>query len=41
MSLLAVPAMAPAVLFGSGWAWLGYALWWERERSAQQPQRVS
>ncbi len=39
--LLAVPAMVPAVLFGGGWAWLGYALWSERDMPAQQPQRVS
>jgi hypothetical protein len=39
--LLAVPAMVPAVLFGGGWAWLGYALWSEKGLPAQQPQRVS
>jgi hypothetical protein len=39
--LLAVPAMVPAVLFGGGWAWLGYALWSERDLPAQRPQRVS
>jgi hypothetical protein len=28
------------VLSGAGWAWLGYALWSETSKSAQQPQRV-
>jgi hypothetical protein len=36
--LLAVPAMVPAVLFGGGWAWLGYTLWSERPSSAATPE---
>jgi hypothetical protein len=32
--LLAVPAMVPAVLFGGGWAWLGYDLWAKRDLPA-------
>jgi hypothetical protein len=30
----------PTVLFGIGWAWLGYALWYEGRVSAEQPSRV-
>ncbi len=30
----------PTVLFGLGWAWLGYGLWMEREASPEQPSRV-
>jgi hypothetical protein len=28
------------VILGAGWAWLGYALWSESGKVAQQPQRV-
>jgi hypothetical protein len=28
------------VLFGIGWAWLGYGLWHEGRVSAEQPSRV-
>ncbi len=30
----------PTVLFGIGWAWLGYGLWYEGRVSAEQPSRV-
>ena len=30
----------PTVLFGLGWAWLGYGLWSEARASAEQPARV-
>lgn len=30
----------PTVLFGLGWAWLGYGLWVEREASLEQSSRV-
>jgi hypothetical protein len=30
----------PTVLFGLGWAWLGYGLWSESRASAEQPSRV-
>ena len=30
----------PTVLFGLGWAWLGYGLWSEGRASAEQPSRV-
>jgi hypothetical protein len=33
--------IVPTVLFGLGWAWLGYALWSQRGASAEQPSRVS
>jgi hypothetical protein len=32
--------IVPTVLFGLGWAWLGYALWAERGASPEQPSRV-
>ncbi len=32
--------LLPTVLFGVGWAWLGYGLWSEGEASAEQPSRV-
>jgi hypothetical protein len=32
--------IVPTVLFGLGWAWLGYGLWSEGEASAEQPSRV-
>lgn len=31
----------PSVLFGLGWAWLGYGLWSERGAAIEQPSRVS
>jgi hypothetical protein len=31
----------PAILFGLGWAWLGYGLWSESRTSASKPSRVS
>ncbi len=30
----------PTVLFGFGWAWLGYGLWSESGTSSEQPSRV-
>ena len=30
----------PTVLFGLGWAWLGYGLWSEGRASAEQASRV-
>jgi hypothetical protein len=32
--------LVPTVLFGLGWAWLGYGLWSEGGASAEQPSRV-
>jgi hypothetical protein len=32
--------IVPTVLFGLGWAWLGYGLWYEGQVSAEQPSRV-
>jgi hypothetical protein len=32
--------LVPTVLFGVGWAWLGYGLWSEGGASAEQPSRV-
>ncbi len=32
--------IVPTVLFGLGWAWLGYGLWSEGEASVEQPSRV-
>jgi hypothetical protein len=32
--------IVPTVVFGVGWAWLGYGLWSEEGASAEQPSRV-
>ena len=32
--------IVPTVLFGLGWAWLGYGLWSESGATAEQPSRV-
>ena len=32
--------LVPTVLFGLGWAWLGYGLWSEGGASAELPSRV-